>query len=328
MRARVWILFGVLAVSGLAMRQVKGRLNPVIELSEARKPIYVFYAPANSRGGGRRGGAGTGDSQPQPAPPPQRTQAELAAEGVAYKGADGLFNGNMESAAVDRFDAAYTSFAEFVQGTTAAGVLQKTPPRLSHPLFVKTAKISADTILAAQRIARQLNLGVSGIVFVGVDSASEVKRGLAMMRFKSKGGVRPDDVGSAPAFWGMSEKDYKAKADLWPLNKDGELINWTIVESPEGIANVREIAAVKGIGALFVGAGTLGGVIRDSTEREAAFSRILAACKEFKVPCGFPVGNPEVMRRRMAEGYSVFIINWTPQGMAAADSGRAWAARK
>jgi 2-keto-3-deoxy-L-rhamnonate aldolase RhmA len=115
---------------------------------------------------------------------------------------------------------------------------------------------------------------------------------------------------------------------VWPLNKDGELLNWTIVESREGIANVREIAAVKGIGALFVGAGTLGGIYRDTTEREEAFRKILSACKEFKVPCGFPVGSPDVMRRRMAEGYSVFIINWTPQGMAAADTGRAIAARK
>ena len=30
------------------------------------------------------------------------------------------------------------------------------------------------------------------------------------MRFKSKGGTRPDDVGTAPAFWGMTEAEYKA----------------------------------------------------------------------------------------------------------------------
>ena len=64
---------------------------------------------------------------------------------------------------------------------------------------MKTPKISTDTLLAAQRIARQLNLGVAGVVFVDVESAQEVKQGLAMMRFKSKGGIRPDDVGSAPA---------------------------------------------------------------------------------------------------------------------------------
>jgi 2-keto-3-deoxy-L-rhamnonate aldolase RhmA len=317
-RARILIVSGVVLLGGLAMTQAKGRLNPVIELAEANKPIYVFYAPANP-GGGRRGGA--------PDTIPRKTNAQLAADGVAYKGADGLFNGGMESGAVDRFDAAFNSFAEFAQGMAAAGVLQKSPGRLSHPVFVKTAKISDDTVLAAQRIARQLNLGVSGIVFVSVESAQEVKQGLAMMRFKSKGGVRPDDVGNAPAFWGMSEKDYKTRADVWPLSKDGELLNWTIVESKAGVANLREIAAVKGIGALFAGGGTLRGVYPDTTEREAVFRQFLAACKEFSVPCGFPISRPADMERRMKEGWSVFIINWGEQGFAAADTGRAMAAR-
>jgi 2-keto-3-deoxy-L-rhamnonate aldolase RhmA len=300
------------------MTQKAPRLNPVIELTEARKPVFGFYAPAN-RGGGRRGGA--------PDTTTRKTPAQLAADAVAYKSADLIFDGGMEGASVERFDAAYAAFGEFVAGMTSAGVLQKAPPRLSHPLFVKTPKISDDTVLAAERIARQLNLGVSGIVFVDVESAQELRQGLAMMRFRSNGGTRPDNVGSAPAFWGMNEREYKAKADVWPLNPNGELVNWTIVESREGIANVREIAAVKGIGALFVGAGTLNRVIPDATEREAAFTQVLAACREFNVPCGFPVGNPQVMEQRMKEGWSVFIINWGAPGFAAADTGRAIAAR-
>ena len=43
----------------------------------------------------------------------------------------------------------------------------------------------------------------------------------------------------------MSEQEYRQKADVWPLNPNGELTNWTIVESKEGLAHVREIAAVK-----------------------------------------------------------------------------------
>ena len=113
------------------------------------------------------------------------------------------------------------------------------------------------------------------------------------MRFKSKGGTRPDDVGAAPAYWGMSEKEYREKADLWPLNPDGELINWTIVESKAGLAKVREIAAVKGIGVLWPGAGTLRGVFSARPTRRAsacgrrgvgsAIQQVLSACKEFNV---------------------------------------------
>jgi 4-hydroxy-2-oxoheptanedioate aldolase len=196
--------------------------------------------------------------------------------------------------------------------------------------------IAPDPQLASERIGRQLNLGVSGIVFVGVESADEVKAGLAAMRFKSKGGTRPDDVGLAPSYWGMSEQQYKQKADLWPLNPDGELVNWTIVESREGLAHVREIAAVKGIGVLWPGAGTLRGVFTASNpagERvfdhvgwENAIQTVLAACKEFNVPCGFP-STPNDIEMRMKQGFSVFVMNWGDAGFKAVDLGRAAAGR-
>src|SRR5205085_12349840 len=136
---------------------------------------------------------------------------------------------------------ALPNFANFAKGMSDAGFLQRSPTlRLTHPLVVKTHKIAEDPALAGERIGKQLNLGVSGIVFVEVESADEVRTGLAAMRFESQGGTRPDDVASAPAYWGMSEKEYKAKADLWPLNPNGELMNWTIVESKKGLEHVRE----------------------------------------------------------------------------------------
>jgi 4-hydroxy-2-oxoheptanedioate aldolase len=228
-------------------------------------------------------------------------------------------------------------FAEFMKGLAAGGTVDRSPsPRLHHPVIVKTHRIAPDTALAAQRIARQLDLGVSGIVFVGVESADEVKAGLAAMRYKSNGGTRPDGVGSAPAVWGMSEQEYRAKADLWPLNPNGELINWTIVESKEGLKHVREIAAVKGISVLLPGAGTLRGVFSsmDSTGKrvfdaagwEAAIQQVLAACKEFNVPCGYPA-NANDIEERMRQGFSVFVINWGEQGFKAVDIGKKAAGR-
>ena len=96
----------------------------------------------------------------------------------------------------------------------------------------------------------------------------------------------------------MSEKEYKEKADLWPLNPNGELVNWTIVESKAGLEKVREIAAVKGIGVLWPGAGTLRGLFStqqpDGTRKldeaawEASIQKVLAACKEFNVPVRLP----------------------------------------
>jgi 4-hydroxy-2-oxoheptanedioate aldolase len=305
----------------LAQAPRRQRLNPVIELLEQKKPVFGLYAPSNRRFGGPGGAA--------PATPaPQKTPLELAKEAVAYKASDFVFDGSMEG----NFDRAYPAFSDFVTAMKEAGALSRTPfLHLAHPLIVKAPEIAPDPAKAAANIGRQLNLGVSGVMFVSVESAEEVKQGLAAMRFKSKGGTRPDDVGSAPAFWGMSEEEYRRKADLWPLNPEGELLNWTIVESKEGLAHVREIAAVKGIGVLWPGAGTLRGVfsttdangkrVVDEAAWEAAIQQVLSACKEFNVPCGYPA-NANDIEMRMKQGFRVFVANWGDAGFKAIDVGR------
>src|SRR6185369_4369766 len=174
--------------------------------------------------------------------------------------------------------------------------------------------------------------------------AAEVAAGLKAMRYKSKGGTRPESAGNAPKIWGLSEADYKKRADLWPLNKDGELVNWTIVESKEGLAHVREIAAVKGIGVLWPGAGTLRGVfsnpkmgadgkqeigpngrgvtVFDAEGWEKAIQQVLSACKEFNVPCGFPSNTPEDMEMRYKQGFRVFVASWGDSGAKMVERGR------
>lgn len=313
---------GLTMLGGLGFaKQATRHLNPVVELLAKKQPVFGLYIPSNRRGG-------RGAPPPADAPPP-KTAAELAQEALAYKTSDFIFDGTMEG----DFDRAYSIFAEFTKGLVAAGGIYEKAPmlRLHHPMIVKAHEIAPDPKLAAERIAKQLNLGVSGLMFVGVESADEVKAGLAAMRFKSQGGTRPDDVADAPAMWGMSEKDYKEKADLWPLNPKGELINWTIVESKEGLKHVREIAAVKGIGVLWPGAGTLRGVFTTTDEGnnrnfdgvawEAAIQQVLAACKEFNVPCGYPANATDI-ETRMKQGFSVFVMNWGDAGFKAVDVGR------
>jgi len=312
-------------LGGTAVGQSPRRLNPVIELLERKQPVFGLYAPGNRRA--PRVAGATNDAEPP------RTPAQLARDALEYRLSDYVFDGSME----DDFDGALPMFTEFVRGMADGGSVERTPSaRLHHPLMVKTPKIAPDVALAAGRISRQLNLGASGIVFVGVESADEVKAGLAAMRFRSRGGTRPDDVGSGPAFWGVSEQEYQERADLWPLNPRGELVNWTIVESQEGLARVREIAAVPGIGVLFPGAGTLRGVfsttdaggrrVVDQEAWEAAIQQVLAACKEFNLPCGYPATANDI-ELRMQQGFSVFVINWGEQGFRAVDVGRRAAGR-
>ncbi|HKB11998.1 MAG TPA: hypothetical protein VKD69_15155 [Vicinamibacterales bacterium] len=327
MRATAVLLAGLAAVSlsaGLGRAQKRQRMNPVIELLEQKKPVFGVYWPTNQQG--RRG-----------APPPTdvapKQPGELAREALAFAPADFLFNGSMEGG-VDR---AIGPVADFIKATASAGALTKAPfPRFAHPLIVKTPKIAPDAATAAENIGRELNLGVSGIMFVEAESAGEVRAGLDAMRFKSKGGTRPEDAGMAPSYWGMNEQEYRRKADLWPLNPDGELLNWTIVESKEGLAHVREIAAVKGIGVLWPGAGTLRGVftstnasgerVFDQAGWENAIQTVLAACKEFNVPCGFPATSNDI-ELRMKQGFSVFVMNWGDAGFKAIEIGRAASGR-
>ena len=306
----------------------------MVELLSQKKPVFGLYAPSNRRSRRWRSGrAGSGSAPRTTAACRRRRRLQLAKEAVDYRTSDFIFDGSMEG----DFDRALPVFSELMNDMRSAGILLKSPyPHLNHSIVVKTHEIAADPVKAAANIGKQLNLGVTGLMFVGVESADEVKAGLAAMRFKSKGGTRSEDVGRAPAFWGMSEKEYKEKADLWPLNPNGELVNWTIVESKAGLAKVREIAAVKGIGVLWPGAGTLRGIFSttdangqrklDEAAWEAAIQQVLSACKEFNVPCGYPATANDI-EMRMKQGFSVFVMNWGDPGFKAVEIGRKAAGR-
>ena len=347
--ASVSVLAGLAAVEA-----AKPRINPMVELLAAKQAVFGLYAPSAraGRGGGARPGApGTTPAAPvtpAPPPPPPKTPAELAKETLAVTNSDFIFDGSMEGG-VDRGIPAYT---DFVNALSAEGLLVKAPsPHLSHSLVVKMQLIGSDFPKATEAIGKELNAGVTTIMFVGAESAAEVEAGLKAMRFTSKGGTRVENVfGNAPKIWGLSDSDYKKKADLWPLNKDGELVNWTIVESKPGLAHVREIAAVKGIGVLWPGAGTLRGVMSDPKlgpdgkpeigangrpvmvpnpeAWEKAIQQVLSACKEFNVPCGFPSNTPEDMEMRYKQGFRVFVASWGESGFKMVARGKELSGRK
>ncbi len=332
MRARTLLTTAtIVAASTFAFGQAPKRINPMIELMAAKKPVFGLYAPSNRRFGGGPGGAARPATPPADAPPP-KTAAQLAADALSNAQTDFIFDGTMEGG----MERGLPPFTEFVNGMAAGGSFKKNGAQLTHPLVVKMHEIAPDHKVAADSIGKQLNLGVSGIMFVSVESAAEAQAGINAMRLKSKGGTRAEDVGRAPALWGMTEKEYKEKADLWPLNPDGELINWTIVESKEGLDKVREIAAVKGIGVLWPGAGTLRGLYTttdangtrkfDEAGWEAAIQKVLSACKEFNVACGYPAG-PADIEMRMKQGFSVFVMNWGDPGFKAIEIGKKAAGR-
>jgi 2-keto-3-deoxy-L-rhamnonate aldolase RhmA len=345
-------------VLGLSAGAQSGRhLNPMVDLIAAKKAIFGLGLPSAPRGGGggNRGGAGTAVTMtPTPTPPapapatPPKTPLDLAKDAIAHPEADYFFSGSMERG-VDNALPGFTTLMDAI--VEAGGVASKPYPHLLVPVNVKTPNISgadqpADPAKYVSNISKQLNAGVTTISFVEVDTAEELRQGIAAMRFASKGGTRPEDIGNAPKYWGLSEAEYRKKADVWPLNPDGELVVWAIVETKEGLANVREIAQVPGLGVLVPGAGTLGGVfrkvdangepvldpttnrpMRDDVAWEAAIQQVLAACKEFKKPCGYPVSENDI-ETRMQQGFNVAILqSFSDPSFRAVAKGRALSGR-
>lgn len=315
MLVRTLVVIAATAATCAPEALAQDRINPMIALHERGGAVLGLYAPANRSGRGSAADA------------VQRTPHELAAETLGFERSDFVFTGSMEGG-VDRGIGAWTAYVDALQeqGATAR----------SHPLVLKAPKIGTDADATRRDIGRQLDTGASVIMFVEVESADEVRIGLEAMRFEADGGVRHSDPGQAARYWGVTDDEYRARADLWPLATDGELINWTIVESLEGLAKVREIAAVPGVGVLWPGAGTLrrvftrtgpdGERVFDEAAWEAAIQKVLDACIEFDVPCGFPANENDI-ERRMAQGFEVFVMGWGEAGFRTVDVGRAAAGR-
>jgi len=122
-------------------------------------------------------------------------------------------------------------------------------------------------------------------------------------------GLRGVSTAAASYAWGVSAEEYERRADVWPLNPDGDLLAVIMIESVEGLEHVDEIAKVPGVGALFLGAGSdlsrSMGVPLNSPEVEAGFQRVLTACKAHKVACAITAGNSNDIVRRVKEGWSV-----------------------
>lgn len=337
MRSRVMAvgLVGALVWGVSLAAQQSQHLNPMIELLAAQKGLFGLGLPSQPRGGGpggnrggrAGGGAGTGAVTTPPGTPavpatPQapvavRTPAELAQDAIAHQDADWFFTGAMERSP----DAGEPMITAFQEAMAAAGPVGGSPRRLRAPINSKAPNITRPGEAAPSdyinNLSRQLNVGISSISFVEVDTAEELRMGINALRFASKGGTRPDHVGNAPKYWGMSEAEYRRKADVWPLNPEGEIVVWAIIESHEGLANIREIAQVPGLSVIAAGAGTLGGVfsstnaegrrVRDDAAWEAAIQKVAAACKEFNKACAYPVNENDI-EARYSQGFTVGIL--------------------
>jgi 4-hydroxy-2-oxoheptanedioate aldolase len=187
-----------------------------------------------------------------------------------------------------------------------------------------------------QWVAKQvLDIGVYGVVWPHVSTVEEARNAVAACRYPrppsapyyEPAGQRGDAPRVAARYWGISQQDYYARADVWPLNPQGEILVVIMCEDVRGIKNLpRILKEVPGIGVVLIGEGDLSqdmGFPRqyDHPAVAGAIDEILAICKEHNVVCGHPHvdgGNVEAL---LAKGFR-WLMAAPTQSYAALERGR------
>jgi 4-hydroxy-2-oxoheptanedioate aldolase len=192
-----------------------------------------------------------------------------------------------------------------------------------------------------QWLAKQvLDIGVYGIVFPHVSTVAEARNAVAACRYPrplksphyKPPGVRGDSPKKAARYWGISQEDYYARADVWPLAPQGEILVIIQCEEARAIDNLPQILEqVPGIGVVLIGEGDLSQDLGHPREYEhpvvaEAKNRILQTCQEHKVACGHPHPDARNIERIIASGYR-FLMPSAPPCFAVLEQGRKLAGR-
>jgi 4-hydroxy-2-oxoheptanedioate aldolase len=195
-------------------------------------------------------------------------------------------------------------------------------PSLS-PALTPVVRIPSNGVEMNQTYAKQaLDRGVYGVVWPHIGTAEQAYNAVASCRYARKqtaefyepAGVRGDGPANACRYWGLTMPEYYKKADVWPLNPDGEILVITMIESVLGVQNLDDILKnVQGIGCCLIGEGDLSQALGyprqyDHPEVKGAMKHIVETCKKYNVPVGHPHVTSGNVERVLAEGYR-FILS-------------------
>lgn len=266
------------------------RINKAIELLEQGQPIY--YETVEERG--YEGG---------------RAAAQTWADYINYEMEHGPFD--------------VTRLGEFMRGLIDGG-----PTKSGHrtPTVMVTLPTDApdeQTVRANAWMVKQvLAAGVHGILLCHVESPGAVRAFVEAARYpfnrigvgEGLGVGRRGGGGqkNAAAVWGIEVPDYLARADVWPLNPQGELLLGLKIENVRALENAEASTAVPGIAFAEWGPGDMGMSMGYPDQHDepyppemvAARKRVLAACKANKLAFLNQVTPSDVVER-IAEGVMI-----------------------
>jgi 4-hydroxy-2-oxoheptanedioate aldolase len=190
------------------------------------------------------------------------------------------------------------------------------------PAVTPLARIPANGVEMNQAFAKQvLDRGVYGVIWPHVHAVEQAYNAVASCRYArpkntplyEPKGVRGDGPASAARYWGLSQAEYYAKADVWPLAPKGEILVGLMIESTTAIENLDDMLSnVPGIGFCLIGEGDLSqelGVPRQYEHPVVldAMRKIVETCHRHKVAVGNPHVTTKNVERLLQEGYKLLM---------------------
>ena len=246
-------------------------INRVVELLEADQPVYYTGSHSGTSGTFEQG----------------RADAQTYADYLSY---------DMEHAPFD-----VKGLAEYMKGLAAAG-----PTKSGHrtPAVIVNVPVNGTdeaTVRANAWMFHQvLATGVHGILLCHADAPGAVRAFVEAVRLPihkqgvgkglSEGRRGAHGSPTAAQIWGVSTEEYNQRADVWPLNPNGEIVLGLKLEDKYALANAEANLEVPGIafaewgpGDMSLSLGIRGPNAQQDPQMRAARNRIFAATKANKV---------------------------------------------
>src|SRR3954463_6600908 len=262
----------VAAITLSAQAPKPHRINRAIELLEQGQPIYYTGSHDGTEGRFEQGGK---DAKPW-------------ADYISY---------DMEHAPFD-----VKGLADYMRGLAKGG-----PTKSGHrtPAVIVNVPVNgfdeASVRANAWMFNQVLATGVHGVLLTHADDPAAVRAFVEAIRFPThKKGVGENGlkegrrgvhgVPTAAEIWGVSQDEYLAKADAWPLNPDGELLLGLKLEDKYALANADANLKIPGIafaewgpGDMALSLGVRGRGAETAPQMIAARAKVFAACKANRI---------------------------------------------
>lgn len=209
------------------------------------------------------------------------------------------------------------------------------------PRVTPLVRIPANGAENNQWLAKQaLDRGVYGVVWPHVSTVEQAYNAVAACRYRrpktapyyEPAGTRGDGPHTCARYWGLTQQEYYKKADTWPLNPDGEVLVFLMIEDVQGVENLDDILRdVPGIACVLIGEGDLSQELGHPRQYDHplvkdAMAKIVATCKKHKVHVGHPHVTIKNVESVLEQGFT-FLMSAPVKTYAAIERAREIAGR-